>query len=474
MVAHFRQLAKQKVSSSSSEQQAAKQAEVPCDVCTGTKLKALKSCLVCLVSYCETHLEPHLVAPGLKKHELIDPVKNLEGRMCMKHNKLLELFSKDDHVCMLCTILDHKAHDVVPLEEEYEGKKSEFGKIEAYLQQMIQERQLKIQEMKCSVKVSRENADREIENSVQLFTKLTDTIENNQTKVTEMIEEKHKTTKKQADGFIKELEQEISELKKRSAELEQLSRSQDHLNVFQTFLSLIAAAPTTRDWTEVRVFPPSYVGNVRKAVARLLEILINEMKLVTKAEFKTVQQYAADVTLDPDTAQNKLVLSEDGKQVHHGDAERNLPDNPERFSTRLCVLGKPFVSSGLSYFEVQVKGKTNWIVGVAREIINRKELTNISPENGYWTVRLRNGNEFYALDEPPVRLSLKLKPGKVGVFVDYEQGLVSFYSVDTASLLCSFTDCSFTGKLLPFFSPCHNEIGKNSFPLIICPVEHAE
>nr|XP_040018782.1 E3 ubiquitin/ISG15 ligase TRIM25-like [Gasterosteus aculeatus aculeatus] len=142
MAAQFRLSAQQKASSSSSEQQAAQPGEVPCDVCTGTKVKALKSCLVCLASYCEAHLEPHLTTSGLKRHQLMDPVENLEGWMCTKHDKLLELFCKTDQmcVCMLCTVLDHKNHDVVPLREEYEGKKAELGKTEAEVQQMIQKR----------------------------------------------------------------------------------------------------------------------------------------------------------------------------------------------------------------------------------------------------------------------------------------------------------------------------------------------
>ncbi|XP_044198995.1 tripartite motif-containing protein 29-like, partial [Thunnus albacares] len=125
MVSQFRQEAQQKASSSSSEQQAAKPGEVLCDVCTGTKLKALKSCLVCLTSYCETHLEPHLTMSGLKRHQLMDPVENLEDRMCMKHDKPLELFCKTDQtcVCMLCSVLEHKTHEFVPLKEEYEGQK---------------------------------------------------------------------------------------------------------------------------------------------------------------------------------------------------------------------------------------------------------------------------------------------------------------------------------------------------------------
>uniref|UniRef100_A0A671UHZ1 Uncharacterized protein n=1 Tax=Sparus aurata TaxID=8175 RepID=A0A671UHZ1_SPAAU len=152
MAAQFRQSAQQKTSSSSSEQQVSKPGEVTCDDCTGTKLKALKSCLVCLASYCETHLEPHLTMSGLKRHQLIDPVENLEGRMCTKHDKLLELFCKTDQmcVCMICTYSDHKTHDVVPLKEEYEGKKAKLGKRDTEIQQMIQKRRLKIEEMKRS------------------------------------------------------------------------------------------------------------------------------------------------------------------------------------------------------------------------------------------------------------------------------------------------------------------------------------
>ncbi|TDH09997.1 hypothetical protein EPR50_G00092200 [Perca flavescens] len=292
MAAQFRQSAQQKASSSSSsssEQQVSKPAEVPCDVCTGTKLKALKSCLVCLESYCETHLEPHLTRPGLKRHQLIDPVENLEGRMCTKHDKLLELFCKTDLmcVCMLCHVSYHKTHDVVPLKEGHEGKKAELGKTEAEIQQMIQKRRLKIQEIKHSVELSDKDADREIVEAVQVFTALKESVERSQAELIDTIKEKQSETEKQAEGFIKELEQEISELKKRSTEVEQLSQSQDHLHVLKSFTSL-NAAPPTKDWTEVSVRPPKYEGTVRSAVDQLEEMLSEQMK---KAELKRVQRF---------------------------------------------------------------------------------------------------------------------------------------------------------------------------------------
>ncbi|XP_038136533.1 E3 ubiquitin-protein ligase TRIM21-like [Cyprinodon tularosa] len=466
MVSQFRR--------SSSEQQAAKPGEVPCDVCNGTKLKALKSCLVCLLSYCQTHLEPHLTTPGLKKHQLMKPVENLEDRMCLQHDKPLELFCRTDQtcVCLVCPVLDHKNHEFVPLREETEGKKAELRKTEDEVQKMIQNRRVKIQEIKESVKISKDAADREKAEGVEVFTALKESAERGLKELIKEIEDKQKTAEKQAEDFIKDLEQEISELMKRSSEVKQLSRSEDHLHLLQSFSSL-KAAPPTKNWTEVRVRLPSYEGTVVRAVAQLEEKIREEMKKMMKAEMKRVQQSAVDVTLDPDTAHPLIILSDDGKQVKHGDVRKNLPDNPERFSYCVCVLGRQSFSSGRFYFEVQVKGKTEWDLGVARESINRKGKITLSPEHGVWTVVLRNRNKYIAAADPPVRLHLHPGPEKMGVFVDYEEGLVSFYDVDATALIYSFTGCCFNQNLYPYFAPNSNHGGANSAPLIICPFNQA-
>ncbi|KAM9425693.1 LOW QUALITY PROTEIN: uncharacterized protein KZ484_012260 [Pholidichthys leucotaenia] len=458
----------QQKTSSSSEQQAAKP-EVACDVCTGIKLKALKSCLVCLISYCETHLEPLLTMKELKRHQLMEPVENLEGRMCMKHDKPLELFCKTDQtcICMHCFYSHHKTHDVLLLREECEGKKTELGKMEAEIQQMIQKRLLKIEEIKESVKKSKDAADREKAEGVQALTALKES-KRHLNELIKEIEDKQKTMEKQAEDSIKDLEQEISVLMKRSSEVEQLLKSEDHL--LQSFS--LKAAPPTKDWTEVKVCPPSCEGTVVRAVAQLEETIRQQMKKQIEAELKRVQQYAVDVTFDLDTAHPDLILSEDGKQVELGDERKKLPDNPERFSYCVSVLGNQSFSSGRFYFEVQVKGKTNWDLGVVRESINRKGKITLNPQDGYWIVVLRNGNEYEAAEFPSVHLHLQSGPEKVGVFVDYEEGLVSFYDVDAAALIYSFTGCSFNHKLLPCFSPCTNDRGKNSAPLVITPINH--
>ncbi|XP_037391617.1 erythroid membrane-associated protein-like [Pygocentrus nattereri] len=185
---------------------------------------------------------------------------------------------------------------------------------------------------------------------------------------------------------------------------------------------------------------------------------------------KRIQQYAVVVTLDSETAYPDLFVSDDGKQVTYGDTEQNLPDNPERFDQCSYVLGKEGFSSGRLYYEVQVRGKTKWDLGVIRESSNRKGDIKPSPDKGHWSVSLSNETEYKALDSPRVSLSLKQAPQKVGVFVDYEEGVVSFYDAEARSHIYSFTGQSFIERIYPLFSPCFNDGGKNSAPLIITPV----
>ncbi|XP_059905199.1 E3 ubiquitin-protein ligase TRIM39-like [Gadus macrocephalus] len=457
------------------EQPCVEPAEVPCDFCTGTQLKAVKSCLVCLISYCQTHLEPHQRIAGLKKHRLVEPMDRLEDRMCKKHNQLLELFCQTEQVCVcqFYTESDHKSHPVVSLKEEYEVKMAQLGKIEAEVQQMIQERLNNIQEIKDTVNRSKADADREIADGVHILTALKHCIEKCQDDLNQMVKEKLKSTEKQAEDLIKELEQEIEDLTNRSSELKKLSHTEDHLHFLQAFRSL-KDPPPARAWTTVEVRPPSYVGTLRRSLDQLEETLNMEMKkLRDDAELKRVQQYEVDVTLDPDTAHPCLILSEDGKQVHHGGEVKELPDNPKRLTKGICVLTRQSFS-GRFYFEVQVKDKTGWFLGVARESINRKDLIILTPENGYWTLFF-NKNGLVFKDYPAVRLPLRAELQKVGVFVDYDEGLVSFYDVEARVHIYSATGCSFTEPLHPILCPWPFDYeGINSAPLIILPVNQTD
>uniref|UniRef100_A0A8C6UD60 E3 ubiquitin-protein ligase TRIM21-like n=1 Tax=Neogobius melanostomus TaxID=47308 RepID=A0A8C6UD60_9GOBI len=277
-----------------------------------------------------------------------------------------------------------------------------------------------------------------------------------------------------AEALIQQLQQEMCELEKSSTEAQQLSLSTDPLHFLQRCPALPPAG--LKDWSSVSFEPQTCEGSVVRALSELETSLSQEFnkvftQLPKKNQLRRVQQFSVDVTLDTDTAQPNLVLSEDLKQVYCGDVRKDLPDSPHRFDYCACVLGKQSFSSGRFYFEVQVKGKTKWDLGVVQESINRKGQIIAFPDHGQWSIWLRNRDQYSACASPPVPLSLKRPPQKVGVFVDYGAGLVSFYDVDSADLIYSFTDCSFRGKILPLFCPCTNDGGTNSAPLIITDVQ---
>ncbi|XP_029484791.1 E3 ubiquitin/ISG15 ligase TRIM25-like [Oncorhynchus nerka] len=324
------------------EKSPAEAGEVVCDICTRMKLKALKSCLECQTSFCETHLQPHQRVAGLKRHKLIDPVENMEDRMCKKHDRLLELFCRTDQtcVCQFCTEADHKTHHTVPLEKEFGERKAQLVKTEQHVWQMIQERLEKVQKIKHSVEFSKIDTQRVMADSLQVFTDLMDSIEKSKKELIEEVEEKQKAAENQAEGFIKELEQEINDLRRRHTELEQLSHTEDHLHLLQIFPSLYTT-PNIKDWSEISVYSETCVGNLRSVLRSFVSELEKTVRRAFSEKFnnamedfhdinlKKLQQYAVDVILDPDTAYDRVVQSKDKKQLRKG--RKNLPDNTDRF-----------------------------------------------------------------------------------------------------------------------------------------------
>ncbi|RXN27548.1 butyrophilin subfamily 1 member A1-like isoform X1 [Labeo rohita] len=174
-----------------------------------------------------------------------------------------------------------------------------------------------------------------------------------------------------------------------------------------------------------------------------------------------------NVILDADTAHPHLIMSRGGKQVRYKNTQtKGVDGGKDRFDQYLGVVGKDGFSSGCFYFEVQVKGQTVWDLGVTRESVNRKDWISLRPEKGYWIVGQRH-REYRARNSPDYSFSLNANLQRVGVFVDYEKGLVSFNDVESKSHIYSYTDQCFNEKLYPFVCLGFNR-NTNSTPLIIC------
>ncbi|KAK9530175.1 hypothetical protein VZT92_011697 [Zoarces viviparus] len=467
------------------QQQAPCDGAVLCGICTDAQREAVRSCLECLTSYCDVHLEPHHRAAGLKRHTLVEPVVSLEDKICKEHHRLLTLFCRNDGVllCEVCAGLRHVNHDVVSVQRLYDDKMALLGDTEAKVQQMIQERLQKVLEVILSLEQSKTETKDVIANSVKDLTALVSEIQKSQTEVVKVIEEKQKAAEEQAAGFISGIRREITELQKTTGKLRELKQTKDPLSFLRSSPNP-PILPHTMDLNTISFNRQLEILHIQRSLGKAvpqLRMLLNEMSTEVQnvsdgtdvsndATLRCIRQYEVDVVLDPDTAHPQLILSDDKKQVRLGMSsgtkkKQNL--KPKTFASKLAVLGKRGFSSRRFYFEVFVGGKTEWSLGVAKASVQKKGLLP-SPHCGLWAIRFVK-DKFETSTSPNVPVNFG-KVERVGVFVDYDAGQIAFYDVQTATLIYSFPKCVFTEALHPYFNPCNNEYGSNLGPMVIVPV----
>uniref|UniRef100_A0A3B3SE50 Tripartite motif containing 35-12 n=1 Tax=Paramormyrops kingsleyae TaxID=1676925 RepID=A0A3B3SE50_9TELE len=177
------------------------------------------------------------------------------------------------------------------------------------------------------------------------------------------------------------------------------------------------------------------------------EALIDVAKHLGSLKFRVWEKMLGTVQYTP-----WLSVFDDLTSVRDTGVKQQLPDNPERFSPCVGVLGSEGFNSGKHSWEVEVGDTPEWDVGVAAESVNRKGGITYKPENGFWVIVLKKGDVYTACDSPPALLSLKKTPQRIRVQLDYDRGEVSFSNPADMSLIYTFKG-TFTGSLFPFFSP---------------------
>ncbi|CAK7294009.1 Butyrophilin-like protein 9 [Vulpes lagopus] len=189
-----------------------------------------------------------------------------------------------------------------------------------------------------------------------------------------------------------------------------------------------------------------------------------------QAEWRAAQQYAVDVTLDPASAHHSLEVSEDGKSVSSCTAVPGpVMGDPQRFSEQTCVLSCQHFSGGRHYWEVHVGRRSRWFLGVCLATVPRMGPAQLSPASGYWVMGLWNHCEYFVLDPHRIALTLRVPPRRVGIFLDWEAGKLSFFNVSDGSHIFTFTD-TFSGTLSAYFRPRAHDGGEHPDPLTICPL----
>ncbi|XP_075961030.1 E3 ubiquitin/ISG15 ligase TRIM25-like [Anarhichas minor] len=256
--------------------------DVACDFCSGRKLKAFKSCLVCMASYCEQHLQLHYDVAPLKKHKLVEATLKLQEYICSRHDEVMKIFCRTDQqcICYLCSMDDHKGHDTVSAAVERAERQTKLGASRQKIQQRVQDRENDVRVLRQKVGTINLSADDAVTDSEKMFSELSRLIEKISSEVKQQIRSQQETQVSQAEALEAKLQQEIADLWRKDAELDQLSRTEDHLHFLNNYPSL-SRLSESEDLPRVDIHPLRSFKDVAAAVSEArdkLEAVLSEAR----------------------------------------------------------------------------------------------------------------------------------------------------------------------------------------------------
>ncbi|XP_042626420.1 tripartite motif-containing protein 16-like [Cyprinus carpio] len=437
--------------------------DVQCDVCTGRKYKAVKSCLVCLNSYCQNHLEQHENFFRGKRHNLTEATGRLQEMICQKHEKILEVFCHTDQkcICMMCTVIEHKNHDIVSAADQRTEKQEQLKETQKTLQQRIQQREKDLQQLRETVESHKRSAQTAVEDSERIFTELIRSIERSRSELIRLIRDQEKAAVSRAEEQLERLEQEINDLKRRDTELEQLSHTQDHIQFLQSFQSL-SASPESTDVND-DLFSSLFSSDaLRESVHQLRDKLEDfckkELKKISDRVAlirirKDFLQYSHQLTLDLNTVNEYLRLSENNRMITYTGTDHSYPDHPDRFDVYEQVLCRESVC-GRCYWEIERSGDYV-LISVSYKSISRKGggcECGFGSNDQSWSLICTPSRYSFTHNNIKTDLSVKSVSSRIGVFVDHSAGTLSFYSVSDTMSLIHTVQTTFTQMLHPGFT----------------------
>ncbi|XP_051783791.1 tripartite motif-containing protein 16-like [Erpetoichthys calabaricus] len=434
----------------------------------------LFSCISGLQNHRRSHTgeKPHYEVAALMHHKLVDPDRNLKEELCLKHQKSLEMFCKTDEmcVCMMCGMAERDAHEQVELKMEREGKQKQLGVTLSEIRRRLEEKEKKLKETTRTAEEMKLSVERVIGEHEKSFTDLIHSIEETYKNLTEKIREQEKREMEKAKGVMEQLEKEIEELKRREAVLKELSETKDHLHFLQSFPSR-SVLPADGDSLSFPVTADFSSEDLLKELSGLKKSLekISQWDILTwtppgrEAPIFTLRhpepqnreeflQYFCPLTLDINTAHRHLHLSEGNKKVTSEGTKAEYPDHPDRFDHCVQVLCREALTGTRCYWEVECSGRFMKI-GVAYKGLDRK--------GGVWECGLgyndKSWSLVWSLSQYSVRhnkkrtvISAPYSP-RIGVYLDWPAGSLSFYSVSHTMTLLHRFNTSFTEPLYPGF-----------------------
>ncbi|XP_030053318.1 E3 ubiquitin-protein ligase TRIM39 isoform X2 [Microcaecilia unicolor] len=371
------------------------------------------SCPVCRQNFTQRTLKRNQQLGEAVQRLHTQRAQSSRGCECTKkQHENLKLFCRNDEslLCVVCDrSQDHRSHNMIPIEEaaqEYKNKvESEKRKVVvefAQLRQLLdeQEKILLIRLDAVGMKLSKTES------------RIASRLSTETSSLQKLVQETKEMCQKPAAEFLKNVKSAIMRC--------------ETVRLPQPNVSLMA------DRSDTLVRRPSQDSQLSSSCILLKEIS---------------QQFKEDVTLDGKTANPYLVVYENGKRVKRCDTKQDMPDNPERFDSDPCILACEGFTSGRHYWEVEVEDGRYWAVGVTKESVRRKGGIRAIPEEGIWAIGLY-WNQYRALTSAVTHLSPSQGLKKVGLFLDYDLGQITFYNAESMEHVYTFHH-RFTEKIFP-------------------------
>nr|XP_016847383.1 PREDICTED: zinc finger protein RFP isoform X1 [Anolis carolinensis] len=377
-----------------------------------------------------------------------------KGRVCQRHQEPLKLFCKH-HEVPICVVCDrskeHENDKVIPLDEALKEYKGQILK----LLETLQKEKKTI--LSYKVEAVRESQDllvktqRAKEKTVATFMHLHQFLEEQERNLLDQMEKVEKEISAKWEEHLARLSEELSSLSKLIQEIEEKNQ-QPASELLQDIKHFMQRCENKEKFEPPVVFPPALKWKIWD-FCDINPFLKGVMKQFRDTLESGLQQQKAHVTLDPDTAHSRLILSEDHRCVRLEEEMQDLPDNPERFNYCPYVLGQEGFTGGRHFWEVLVENGEEWFVGVARKSVERKDFIPCGPEAGIWQMgKWKSGYMFSSNNHTFPYLTLSEEPKRVRVTLNYEGGQVAFYDADSAALIFKYPPASFSGEtLLPLF-----------------------
>ncbi|XP_075062180.1 E3 ubiquitin-protein ligase TRIM39-like [Mixophyes fleayi] len=342
-----------------------------CTYCVHFSVPALKTCIECEASLCDIHCKTHNKSA---EHVLIDPNTSLENRKCSIHEEILKYFCTEDAacICVSCSLAgEHRGHLVEMLDEASEKKKE------------------KLRNVPQNLTTKREETEKRVQNLQERRGK-------NQEKaagVTETVTALFRDIRRQLDDLEKRVLIEIYRQK------ESFSRS-----VF----ALIQQLEIKKD-------------ELSRKMLHIEELCINTE--IYRREY-------TDILLDVNTAGDNIHISGDRKTASWSDINQNHPETPERFQDYEQVISSRRFSSGRHYWEVDVSKSVSWVVGMCYPSIDRRgDQSFIGYNNKSWGLDRTSDKYTVIHDRKVTQLPGNIPCNRLGIYLDYEAGQLSFYSL---------------------------------------------